>query len=352
MSKALQLVPFGNQRPGRNAIFLGRGVYDFAEASMVEGLVACGFKIFGSRKANSIAQPSPLSDLEKLARDPDTLIIFNKENFKLSRKLGTPKNQRIFIDGRDDPYLYIPGILASRLYAKRELLSAWPIEKFPKVTTFVFGIEQRYPLPTKGPREIDLYIGLNLATNACRKIFVSAVQSFRNRNQNLRIVVDSTGERAYDNRSGEPIDTPRYYQYLKSSKFVLSLHGAGQDCARFWETLSAGACPLSQRMSIHYPMKNDLDFPAFSSVKDLEECLEKLLPYAEQAFESFSAKASEIRQMNSTKSRVQQLLHQLENTKKPSWALLFIYVVAGAVYNIYSKLYMLQRKYLHQYYVS
>jgi|GEM_PF-3807605 len=218
-----------------------------------------GVKVFGIHAASGIDDVIPRRDLIGQGRHFD-LILCNKENFPLLARSGLTARSTFFVDSRDDPYLCWQG-LAFDHYLKRELLRAAPAPR--RVKQLSFGIERRYlteiitPLATN-ERPIDVLFAMSLETNKCRALYQEVVRYFAKEVRGrLRIDFLGTAERAYDNRSMKALPTPEYREKLRSSKVVISCHGAGEDCARYWETLASGALLLSESLSL--VQENPLD---------------------------------------------------------------------------------------------
>lgn len=230
-------------------LFLGRGVYDYLEATLVEGLISLGYQVEGIHAASFVERVVDLRDCQH----DHSIVLSNKENFKRVKLkfLRGDCRRFFFVDGRDDPYIFLPGLLKSDFYLKRELLAV-PFRP-NHVLQLGFGVESRY-LPNEllrpwEARQYDVFCAMSLGTNRARRVYLEVVKSECKR-FNLTSFTESTGERAYNNKSGGPIPTPRYYEGLSNSKVVLSVFGAGQDCARFWEALARGALLLSEKPSI------------------------------------------------------------------------------------------------------
>lgn len=234
---------------GLRVLFLGRGVYDYLEATITEGLMRNRAEVFGIHKANYIEQ------LATLPLDISTydIVFTNKENRrKLPAGGGGSLPPVIFVDGRDDPFINPIGLIRSRMYLKRELLRV-PFR--PKsLRQMGFGVETRYvsnaAVPVWENRKIDIFCGMSTETNKSRLHYLKLIRSIGSR-LGLEVFAGTTGERAYDNKTGGPIPTPRYHQALENSKVSISLFGAGQDCARFWETLSKGALLVAERPTLN-----------------------------------------------------------------------------------------------------
>lgn len=335
-----------NSENGKIAVFLGRGVYDFTENTIVEGLKRNGFVVLGNRKANSITEATTNEGLKDALKSPQSLLFFNKENIGLARDIGGSHKNRIFVDGRDDPYINPIGLISAKLYLKRELLKAWPVQ-LKKVYPFSFGIELRYPNSRNlNEKEIDIYAGFNLNTHKARALYQKLIEDYKG-NTKLNITIQNTGERSYNNKSGEALETPLYYSLLKASKFVISPRGAGQDCARFWEAISAGAVVVSEEISIYYPLQKDIHYISFNSVAELRTKLLYIESDPDGIYRNIKKNLALVENEQTSKSRVKLVLENIEKQRTPfldSLALLY-----AVLYNLIAFFYILaQRKYRHK----
>lgn len=232
---------------GPKALFLGRGVYDYLEATIVEGLKKNGVEVVGIHLANYI------EDIQELPCDGSklSLVFCNKENLVKLSSIRGYRPTPIFVDGRDDPFINPAGLSLARIYLKRELL------RFPliprKVTQTSFGVEERY-IPKEGvipweKRGIDVFLAMSPFTNESRRIYLKFLEHLCEE-LGISKFSGSTGERAYNNKAGGPLPTPIYHHGLLNSKIAVSLFGAGQDCARFWEILASGALLVSEKPTL------------------------------------------------------------------------------------------------------
>jgi hypothetical protein len=163
------------------------------------------------------------------------------------------------------------------VYFKRELNQIISRSNFlhSSILPISFAIEKRYCLGKElaSKRDLDFVCMMNLNTNPYRK----EVQEFLDQyflNEQLNTYVGMTGERAYGSES-YPLETPIYYSKLAGSRIALSMHGAGQDCARYWEILASGALLISQRMTNHVvnePIDGEHCY-YFDSISELEKVL-------------------------------------------------------------------------------
>lgn len=231
-------------------LLLGRRVYDYFEAILVEGLIDLGFSVEGLASANYVQaviatkDVSPPYDFILVARKSLGLLIANPD--------WVGHTPVIYLDGRDDPYIDVRGLCRSSRYLKRELLGLPARPR--KLMQGSFGIEHRYvvnssPALCWSDRPIDLFCAMSVFTNLSREAYVHTARQI-GAEMGLTLFSEATGERAYDNRSGHPIPTPRYHSSLARSKIGISVFGAGQEAARFWEVLAAGALLLSERPTL------------------------------------------------------------------------------------------------------
>lgn len=235
----------------KRVLFLGRSVYDYLEASLVEGFTNLGYQVEGLSSANYV---SIVKTVEEITPTFEFIFVNSKSLSLLGPNQAWAKGATIiFVDGSDDPFVYRRGLLECDLYLKRELL------KFPlrpkSLKPISFGIENRYyeAMPNRllawMDRHTDIFCAVSPGTNRSRPKFLEALYRF-SQERGLVVFGDQTGERAYDGKSPLPMATPKYHLGLAGSKVGVSLWGAGQDCARFWETLASGALLISEKVTV------------------------------------------------------------------------------------------------------
>ena len=272
-------------------LLLGRGVYDYFEAILVEGLVDLGFSVEGLASANYVQSVVTLEEVNP----PYDLILVVRQflGVLIARPDWVGDTPVVFLDGRDDPYIDVRGLCRASRYLKRELLG-FP-GRPPKLLQGSFGVEHRYtlgysPVTPWSERPIDLFCAMSVGTNLSREAYVHKVRRI-GADMRLTLFSEATGERAYDNRSGHPIPTPRYHGGLARSRIGLSVFGAGQECARFWEVLAAGALLLSERPTlagVNLPV-DGVEALYFENRKQLEALIAWVVQHPREAEEMASA---------------------------------------------------------------
>lgn len=260
--------------------FFNRKKYDYMQASLTEGLIDLGHDVVGYFMANYCHSSHELKNWEDLSGYD--LVIFGESQVKYLKRLGGFRSsfpgRVVCLDGADDAKIRFKGYLYADFYFKRELNKLAFESSFldGMIYPISFAIEKRYLFERKfvAQQDLDFVCMMNLSTNSKRKnIHQFLKQYFLSTRFNTYIGV--TGERAYGSEP-HPLDTPIYYSKLGGSRVALSMHGAGQDCARYWEILASGALLISQKITnkvVDLPKDGEHCY-YFDSILQLEKILD------------------------------------------------------------------------------
>lgn len=297
-----------------SAYFFVPATYDFQQATLVEGALACDYDVAGNFESNYCPRALAISDWSELTGFD--LVFFGERTLDfVARLTGKPRHPAIvYVDGADTQEIVLPPKKIHPHLFKRELSMALS-RQCSSIKGMGFGIERRYLqgfVPFRD-RKFLLSCMMRLDTNDFRKVLKASVDSLKAR-YGASIVTDSTGEVSYNGYSGHPQPTPQYTSILQNSQIAVSCHGAGEDTGRFWEILGAGCLLFSQRIGIAIP-----DLPQdgehcvyFDNERDFFEKAQYYLSHLDEAEQMARKGQAYALEKSSTRARFEYMVRSLE----------------------------------------
>ena len=249
--------------------------YDYLTATLNEGLLELGHEVIASEDSN-YTKKSPDELIRRAAPTADLIIVYSNWKVRTSLVQNLDHPLKVFVDGSDQQEFFVYPHMVFRAVFKRELNKLWKSPHGESVFPLPFAAEKRYFTKPSAPgkRDLTLSFAASMVTNAARHSLWLRLLA-RN---DPAIFAGSTGERAYDQRIGYPIETPKFRELLHRSKVSVNAVGIGYDCGRFWEILASGAMLLTQELDIQipHPFTDGKNCVVFKSFDDFEAKVDQI----------------------------------------------------------------------------
>jgi hypothetical protein len=265
-----------------NFLVVGLPYYDYLESTCVQGLMKLGHLCFG-------ASGDTRNYLKSYRSEPIDVFIYAPQDLARDINIeGIPKillwvHDKVLPDRINE---FSPRRFKYDLAFVRELT-----EEHHNVYPINFGIEDRFYQYTEdwvnnsNSRPIDIIFQGGTSGNyphaSKRSEFLDRLKIDFSKYV-LDIGHDKTREPDIDYSrvvNGRHKHYSDYFKALSSSKISLCLHGAGQDCARTWESFASGAVPAIQRYTIRHVEPWWEDGVNCIEFDNYEEFKEKVLYY-------------------------------------------------------------------------
>jgi len=258
-------------------LYLNTPVYDYATATLIEGLNELGHTV-GCAFASNYGMALAEGDITSFGNSADLIVVGsgNSVPHHLLKQIDNPRV--VAVDGGDHAAFNLPPGLTFKAIFKRELCSADRAHNRAHIFPLPFAAEKRY---FTAPTAKDIHVSFiaSMDTNPMRH---SIHVRLTNRND-PRIFSGNTNERTYfdDKPQGTPIETPAYYSRLARSRMSVNVPGRGYDCARFWEILAAKAMLLTYLPDIEIPdpFTDGVNYVTFQSLAEFDEKLSYYLAH-------------------------------------------------------------------------
>lgn len=249
--------------------------YDYLTATLNEGLQELGHEMIASEDSNYTCK-TPDKLLRRRAENADLIIVYSNWKVRTSLVQDIEHPMTVFVDGSDQQEFYVYPHMRFRAVFKRELNKLWQSADGEPVFPLPFAAEKRYFSKSAGAGERDLTLSFaaSMVTNTFRHSLWHRLAA----RKSPAIFAGSTGESAYDQMIGQPIETPKFRELLRRSRVSVNAVGIGYDCGRFWEILASGAMLLTQELDIQMPQpftdgKNCL---VFKSLEDFDDKVDRI----------------------------------------------------------------------------
>jgi hypothetical protein len=247
-------------------LFINSPRYDFLTSSLLEGLIENGHQVYCTESSNSVKSNSDIQCL-KIAENADLIVVVSGRLTKRYLLSNINHDKIVCIDGTDSQKLFYPKDISFNILFKREISKYFQNDTNRLVYPLPFAAEKRYFLPMV-QKDILLSCLLNM-TNPLRSTVQNILRTFKD----SRLQIGNTAERSYHSGVSNPVKTPSFSSILSRSLASINVAGAGYDCARHWEILSAGSVLFTQELDIDliHPFIDGKDCITFSSFAELIE---------------------------------------------------------------------------------
>jgi hypothetical protein len=295
-----------------NIAYLNSPAYDYLTASLIEGLLELGHKVYTSENSNYGIFLSKKEFIEK-ANMSDLLIIGSNRNVRYDYLKYIRSDKSVYVDGSDSSFLELNFKFPINLIFKRECLNRLNLQS-SLIFPLPFAAEKRYFNSQFKDKDIDISF---LASN--NNFLRDSIKTILDNKFHANSFTEHTGEISYSYSSGLPHENPVYFDVLRRSKIVINVPGRGWDCGRYWEAISNRATVITYKLEIEIPdpFVENSQILSFNTLEQLEEQIEFCLNNPD-IIEKMSEEAyNHLIQFHTTSKRAEYFLKIIDTNYRP-----------------------------------